>query len=122
NRAARPIATPREPVSLSTTSAQDGVGASHAAETTATRLVAGTGTHGWDVVQKLDDWRKGRRSIRDRLYGVVLIPGIALLVLWTTISGVTLYDGFHLRGIAAGCATCRCPRCGCWPRRRRNAR
>lgn len=53
-------------------------------------------------MQKLDDWRKGRRSIRDRLYGVVLIPGIALLVLWTTISGVTLYDGFHLRGIAAG--------------------
>ena len=53
-------------------------------------------------MQKLDDWRKGRRSIRDRLYGVVLIPGIALLVLWSIISGVTLYNGFHLRGIASG--------------------
>lgn len=53
-------------------------------------------------MQKLDDWRKGRRSIRDRLYGVVLIPGIALLVLWSIISGITLYNGFHLRGIASG--------------------
>ncbi|MFR9732145.1 nitrate- and nitrite sensing domain-containing protein [Saccharopolyspora sp. MS10] len=53
-------------------------------------------------MQKLDDWRKGRRSIRDRLYGVVLIPGVALLVLWSIISGITLYDGFHLRGIATG--------------------
>ncbi|WP_243789813.1 nitrate- and nitrite sensing domain-containing protein [Saccharopolyspora gloriosae] len=53
-------------------------------------------------MQKLDDWRKGRRSIRDRLYGVVLIPGIALLVLWSIISGVTLYNGIHLRGIASG--------------------
>ncbi|WP_338603674.1 nitrate- and nitrite sensing domain-containing protein [Saccharopolyspora sp. SCSIO 74807] len=53
-------------------------------------------------MQKLDDWRKGRRSLRDRLYGVVLIPGIALLVLWSIVSGLTLYDGFHLRGIASG--------------------
>jgi len=53
-------------------------------------------------VQNTDDWRSGRRSLRDRLYGVVLIPGIALLVLWAATGGATVYNGLHLRSIATG--------------------
>lgn len=44
---------------------------------------------------------KAQRSIAGRLTGAVLIPSVALLVMWLAVSAYLLYDGFYARAVAS---------------------
>lgn len=47
------------------------------------------------------DWRRSHRSIRRRLRGVVLLPGLALIAMWVLLSSFTLNDGIYTRNVAS---------------------
>ncbi|MBP2478024.1 signal transduction histidine kinase [Crossiella equi] len=49
-----------------------------------------------------EESQKSHRSIRTRLTGAVLIPSVALLVMWVGGSSYLIFDGYYLREVAAG--------------------
>jgi signal transduction histidine kinase len=53
-------------------------------------------------VKNSNDWRQSHRSITRRLTGVVLIPSVALLVMWTVVSALVVYNALSVRGVSVG--------------------
>lgn len=57
----------------------------------------------WSVVSSEENGsQRSHRSIRTRLTGAVLIPSVALLVMWVSGSSYLIFDGYYLREVAAG--------------------
>lgn len=56
----------------------------------------------WSVVSSEEiGSQKSHRSIRTRLTGAVLIPSVALLVMWVSGSSYLIFDGYYLREVAS---------------------
>lgn len=53
----------------------------------------------WSLVKKKDNPDERRGSIKRRLTGAVLIPSVALIVMWAIVSSYMVYDGFYARQI-----------------------
>lgn len=53
-------------------------------------------------MKNTDDRRQSHGGIKRRLTGVVLVPSVALVVLWLVASTTAVYNGFYLRAVAVG--------------------